>query len=100
MTQKDIKDSLIQQLKSQGADVPHFLSLIDDYVFLYGQVQKMKADIRKNGMSYEAMSAAGKAYEKDNPALKHIVAFNRQMLAILKELNLSTEKVDAPDDEL
>lgn len=99
MKQADIKQSLIDQLKSRGADTPAFLSLVEDYMFLHGQVQKMKADIRKNGMTYEAVSAAGKIYEKENPAVKNIVVFNRQMLAILKELKLSTEEAGAVEDD-
>ncbi len=99
MTQKEIRESLILQLKSRGADVPHFVSLVDDYVFLFSQVQKMKTDIRKNGLTYEAVSAAGKTYEKENPAVKNVVIFNRQMLAILKELDLSTEGMDLQEDD-
>lgn len=101
MKKAEIKESLITQLRGRGADVPHFLSLIDDYMFLYDQVQKMKKEIRQKGMTYDAVSAAGKEYEKENPAVKNIVVFSRQMLSILKELNLSTDGVGAlEDDEL
>ena len=59
-TKQQIRESLMQQLISKGADVAHFEALIDDYVEYFGLVKKMKADIRKNGLSYTAMSAAGK----------------------------------------
>ena len=50
-SKKDIRESLMQQLISKGADVAYFEALIDDYVEYFGLVKKMKADIRKNGLS-------------------------------------------------
>lgn len=101
MKKTDIKESLLAQLKAKGADVAHFISLVDDYMFLYDQVQRMKKDIKRLGLVYEAVSAAGKSYEKENPAVKQIILYNRQMLAILKELELSTEEAaGGADDEL
>lgn len=35
MTAEDVKKSLIRQLEDRGANVEHFLALIDDYVFYY-----------------------------------------------------------------
>ncbi len=101
MTKSDIKKSLIKQLETKGADTAHFLSMIDDYMFLYDQVKAMKESIKKQGMEYESRSAAGKTYMKENPAIKNIILYNRQMLAILKELDLSTDGAgDLEDDEL
>lgn len=101
MKKTDIRESLLGQLRAKGADIAHFISLVDDYMFLYDQVQRMKKDIKRLGLVYEATSAAGKSYEKENPAVKNIIIYNRQMLAILKELELSTEEAaGAADDEL
>ena len=99
-SKKDIRESLMQQLISKGADVAHFEVLIDDYVEYFGLVKKMKADIRKNGLSYTAISAAGKEYEKDNPSVKMLPQYTRSMLSILKELGLTTDHVAEEDDEL
>lgn len=101
MKRAEIKESLILQLEKKNAKTPHFLSLIDDYMFLYDQVQKMKASIRKDGAEYETTSAAGKTYTKENPAIKNIIIYNRQMLAIMKELGIGTEEAgEMEDDEL
>lgn len=101
MRKTDVERSLKKQLAEKGADIAHFQGLINDYIFLYGMVEKMKKDIRKRGAEYEAISAAGKPYIKENPAIKNIVIYNRQMLAILKELGLTTSNADAEtDDEL
>ena len=99
--QKDIKESLLAQLAAKGADLAHFEAFVDDYVEYFGMVKKMKADIKKRGMTYTAVSAAGKEYEKDNPNLKLIPQYTRAMLSILKDLGLTTDQVsDGEDDEL
>jgi phage terminase small subunit len=99
-TKQQIRESLMQQLATKGADVAHFEALIDDYVEYFGLVKKMKADIRKNGLSYPAMSAAGKEYQKDNPSVKLLPQYTRSMLLILEKLGLTTDKVAEEDDEL
>ncbi len=99
-TKQQIRESLMQQLAAKGADVAHFEALIDDYVEYFGLVKKMKADIRKNGLSYPAMSAAGKEYQKDNPSVKLLPQYTRSMLLILEKLGLTTDKVAEEDDEL
>lgn len=45
------------------------------------------------------ISAAGKEYEKDNPSVKNAVLYNKQKLAILKELQLTTSNVIGDDDD-
>ncbi|QNU66925.1 P27 family phage terminase small subunit [Ruminiclostridium herbifermentans] len=99
---KKIKDSLIKQLKDKGANVEHFSSLIDDYIWYWIQEKNMQKDIKKRGQTYIAISAAGKEYEKDNPSVKNALMYNKQKLAILKELGLTTSNVKAGDgdDEL
>ena len=59
MAQKksDILESLISQLEKKQADISCFLDLIDDYMALYDIKKKLKTDIKKRGVSYEAQSA-------------------------------------------
>lgn len=85
MTAEDVKKSLIRQLEDRGANVEHFLALIDDYVFYYKQEKKAQAEVRKNGMTIKATSASGKEYDKENPAIKAAALFNKQKLTILRE---------------
>lgn len=97
---KKVRESLITQLKAKGADVSHFEALINDYIAYFNIVRKMKANIAKRGISYLAVSASGKEYEKDNPNVKLLPQYTRSMLSILKELGLTTDKVAEDDDEL
>lgn len=97
---KAIRESLIAQLETKGANVAHFEALIDDYVEYFKLVKKMKKDIRDNGLSYTTVSAAGKTYEKDNPNVKLLPQYTRAMLAILKDLGLTTNSVNEADEDL
>lgn len=99
-----IKNSLIEQLEKKGANVDHFLGLIDDYIWYWKEEKAMQKDIKKRGRTYIATSAAGKEYEKDNPSVKNSVLYNKQKLSILKELGLTTNDFmnskEDEDDEL
>ena len=91
----------MQQLKEKNADVEHFISLVDDYVWYYEQQKAMQHDIKKRGLSYKTISSQGKEYLKDNPSIKNAVMYNKQKLAILKEMQLTTAnviKTDGDDD--
>lgn len=99
MNGTSIRDSLMEQLQAKGADVAHFRSLIEDYVWMDEQLQAMKEDIKERGTRCLTLSASGKPYEKENPAVKDAVMYSRQMLAILRDLGLSTEKTVVEDDD-
>ncbi len=88
-----IKDSLIRQLEVKGANVPHFYDLICDYLMLYETKKMLQKDIMKRGVSYETMSASGYKITKQNQSVKDLVAVEKQMMSMLKEMGLTT---DAP----
>ena len=98
---KKIRESLIKQLKDKGANVEHFTSLIDDYMWYWKQEKEMQKDIKRRGFTFTAISASGNEYDKENPSVKNALMYNKQKLAILKELGLTTEHVVSEDgDEL
>lgn len=96
-TKKEIRNSLEKQLQDRGADVLHFQSLLDDYIFFYSMQRKLQADVRKRGITVKAISAAGKEYDRENPSIKLAAVYNQRMLAILKDLDLTTENCRPPD---
>lgn len=96
-TKRDIRDSLEAQLRDRGADVLHFQALLDDYVYFYTMQRKMQADVRRRGLTVKAISASGNEYDKENPSIKLAAMYNQRMLAILKELDLTTESCRPPD---
>lgn len=97
-SQRDIRNSLERQLQDKGADVIHFQALLDDYIFFYSMLKKMKTDIRKRGLEVEAVSSTGKIYTKDNPSVKQAAMYSQRMMAILKDLGLTTESCRPPED--
>jgi len=101
LTAKKIRESLIIQLKQKNANVSHFESLIDDYVFYWQKEKDMQKDIKTHGLKYTRISAQGYDIEVENPAVKSAVMYNKQKLSILKELGLSTNNcASGADDEL
>ena len=98
-TKEEIRASLEQQLKDQGADVLHFQMLLDDYMFFYDMLKKMKRDIKKRGTTIKATSASGKEYDKENPSVKQAALYSKQMLQILREMGLTTGNCRPPGDD-
>lgn len=94
-----LKKNLVEQLEKKGADVECFLDMIDSYIFYTQQERKMQTDIRKNGLSYKAVSSTGKEYVKDNPSIKNAIMYNKQRLAILEKMGLSTTTVETDSDD-
>ena len=88
---KRVKDSLIEQLKSKGADVDIFTDQINDYMAMWDLKESLKADIEKNGLRMMYKTANGGKAEKDNPSVKQLPAVNKQMLMLLKQMEISTD---------
>ena len=87
-----IKSSLIKQLRAKGAETAHFLDIIDDYMEFYDTKKALQEDIKERGVSYKTLSANGFEITKQNQSVKDMVAVEKQMLSILKELGLTTDE--------
>ena len=98
MGRTDIKKSLILQLQIKGADLDHFKDMVDDYMSLWDIKCALIKDIKKRGVTYKDFSSVGVEMQKNNPSVKELVAVNRQMLSILKELEINTRLVVGEDD--
>jgi phage terminase small subunit len=90
---KNIRESLMEQIKAKGADVELYRGMIEDYCWFFKQEREMQGDIRKRGQTYTAVSAAGKEYEKENPSVKNALLYSKQMVSILGALGLDTKTV-------
>ena len=83
---KNVRKSLIEQLKRRGADIALFEDQIEDYMAMWDLKEALIDDIRETGLR----TGDG----KDNTSAKQLPIVNRQMLAQLKMLKI------APDDVL
>lgn len=96
---KQVKDSLVKQLSDRGADSECFVDLIEDYMELFAIKEDLLTDISERGVVYTDVSSVGIEMQKNNPSVKEVVNISRQMLAILKQLNLTTDNIEVPEDD-
>ena len=88
---EEIRDSLVEQLMTKGADIDVFVDMVDKYMELWAIDQLLAEDIENRGVMFRDVSAAGHEMMKNNPSVKEKVMVNRQMLQILQQLNITTE---------
>lgn len=86
-----VKKSLIEQLTAKGADIDIFTDQINDYMTMWDLKESLKADIEENGLRMMYRTANGGMAEKDNPSVKQLPAVNKQMLMLLKQMEISTD---------
>ena len=86
-----IKKSLEDQLKAKGADIELFKNQVNDYMTMWDLKEQLKDDIAENGLRLMYKTANGGEVEKDNPSVKQIPLINKQMLMLLKQLEISTD---------
>lgn len=87
---KRVEKSLRQQLTSKGADVDLFEDLISDYMRMWDLKEMFFTDLQENGL---------RPGGKESASPKQIPIVNRQMLALLKQMDITTENVVREDGE-
>ena len=97
----EIRADLETQLRAKGADIVTFMDLIDQAIFFRDAAIAMQKDVKERGLSYLSISSTGKEYMKDNPSIKLAMMYNKQYLAILTQLDLTTKTIEisTSDDE-
>lgn len=98
-TEKDIRESLMEQLRNKGAEVAHFIDLVDQYMYCCKLVRKLRADINSKGVKYEETSSVGVKRKIQNPSIKDLVGVLREMENLLRNMGLTTDSVTLPEDD-
>ena len=80
------------QLAAKGADIELFNDQINDYMSMWDLKETLKDDIQKNGLRLNYTTSNGGKAEKDNPSVKQLPLVNKQMLMLLKQMDISTDK--------
>ena len=88
---KEIKKSLIEQLRSRGLDIALFADQVDDYMQLWDLKEMLIEDIRETGLRTKD--------GKDNTSPKQLPIVNRQMLSLLKTLGVTTDNIVGEEDD-
>lgn len=69
-----------------------FNDQINDYMSMWDLKETLKDDIQKNGLRLNYTTSNGGKAEKDNPSVKQLPMVNKQMLMLLKQMDISTDK--------
>lgn len=84
---KEVRKSLIDQLKAKGADVSVYMDQIEDYMTMW-TLKSRYADILNDPMLSPTL-----LNDRDFMPAKQFPIINRQMLALLKQMNISPDTV-------
>lgn len=99
VSMKRVRESLIAQLEAKGADLDHFVDLVEKYCELHNSCAKLTRDINKRGVVYLEPNTRGDKIWKNNASVKDRNAVIKQMLDILNKLELDTNNVPGPEDD-
>lgn len=101
ITEKTLRDDLINQLRERGLEQKsHYISLIDDYCRLWDVKNLLFEDVKKRGVNVEYNNGGGQKGYKKNDSLSELTKVNGQMLKILSELGLRGADVVAKEEEV
>lgn len=102
MTKKEMRDSLLEQLRLQNKTSDFYEDLVNDYMDYWSLKRKLIADIRKKGLRYETVNGNGLTVEKPNESVNNLPKITAAMLKILNDLNLKEplSNSSAEDDYL
>ena len=88
-----IRNDLIRQLESKGADTKYYLNLVEDYMFLYDQKEMLQKNIEENGAIVEYVNSRGIPSRKKNEACDMLLKTNMQMLKTLEFLRINPNDI-------
>ena len=88
MTKKEMRESLLDQLKLQSKTSDFYEDLVNDYMDYWALKKKLVADIRKKGLRYKTVNGNGIEVEKPNKSVTNLPKITSAMLKILNDLNL------------
>lgn len=88
MTEKQVKDSLIEQLTLQNKTSEFYKDLVNDYIKYWKLKNKLISDINKKGLRYKTTNGNGIEVEKLNESVTNLPKITTAMLKMLNDLNL------------
>ena len=102
VTQKQVRESLLEQLRLQNKTSEFYGDLVNDYVKYWSLKNKLITDINKKGLRYKTVNGNGIEVEKPNESVTNLPKITTAMLKILNDLNLKEplSESSAEDDYL
>lgn len=99
MTQNQIKQSLMEQLKLQNKTGKFYQDLVNDYMEYWNLKKKLIKDIKENGLRYKIVNGNGIETEKPNESIQNLQKTTVTMLKILSDLNLREPLMNSSDED-
>ena len=93
---KDVKDSMLRQLKEQGADENHYIDQVNTYMDCWIDVQLLTKDIRERGANVEAVGRSGEPELRKNESVGERIRTIAIMLRIQSALGLNQNAPPKP----
>lgn len=84
---KEVRKSLIEQLKAKGADVSVYMDQIEDYMTMWTLKCRYAEALNDPELQTSLLC------DKDFMPAKQFPIINRQMLALLKQMEISPETI-------
>lgn len=102
MTDKQIRESLMEQLKAQNNLTDYNESLVNDYIRYWNIKEMMVSDIQENGLRLTIVNGNGFEVVKPNESVQNLPKITATMLKILNDLKLKDPLLatSAEDDYL
>ncbi len=89
----------MEQLRSRNADIDALTDRVDDYVKFWNIKERLQKSIDADGTIIEECNNVGAMIKKPHPAIKELLAVDKQMIALAKHLELEPSKILSPEDD-
>ena len=88
-----IREDLLEQLAAKGLSDKYYLDLVEDYMYMLVQKDRLQADIDQYGPRLTTVNAKGLPIEKKNDSYDLLLKYNQQQIKLLEYLDLKPSKI-------
>ena len=99
MSDKDVRESLLKQLKAQNKTDKYYLDLVEKYMFFRQITTGLQADIAERGAVVITKSGNGFPIQRVNDSIANYNKTVATMLKLLGDLNLKEPVVETDADD-
>lgn len=97
-----VREDLKKQLVLKGLTQKFYDDLLEDYMYLLIQKDKLQKDINEKGVRITTLNSKGLPIEKKNESYDLLLKYNQQMIKLLEYLGIKPSEniLGDEDDEL
>lgn len=97
-----VREDLKKQLILKGLTQKFYDDLLEDYMYMLVQKDKLQKDINEHGVRIMTVNSKGLSIEKKNESYDLLLKYNQQMIKLLEYLGIKPSEniLGDEDDEL